>query len=477
MNFLRGRTPFLTLLIVALTAGTLSLPTPVSAAATDLTYFRNLEPIRKVMELIKSDYVEENIDEQKLIYGAINGMLGALEDPYTRFMEPKNYKEMQVETQGEFGGLGIVITVKNKALTVISPMEDTPAKRAGVRAGDVIIKIDGKDTTDMALNDAVKLLRGPEGSKVTIVVVREDDKDTHEFTMTREVIKVPSIKYWVIKPNIGYIRLTQFIQTSSEDLEKALLALEKAKVNAVILDLRNNPGGLLTAAVEVSRKFLPKGDIVSIKSRDGEKNTYQSFYASHPLLPLVVLINEGSASASEIVAGALRDNKRAVLVGQKSFGKGSVQTVIGLNDGSALALTTALYYTPCGESIHKKGITPDIVVELPKLNDEQRKEIAKAYEEEEKQRAKIEKATDTAVIASLTAALKPTGFIEPPDSLTKGAIQDYVQNPYDSQLQRAVDVLKSMQIVGPILKQMPDLPAAPPAEKGSGTASDSSKGG
>ncbi|HOY65701.1 MAG TPA: S41 family peptidase [Candidatus Ozemobacteraceae bacterium] len=438
--------PFIALLIV-LVAGA------AGASSTNITYFKSVDLIRKVMELIKSDYVDENIDEQKLIYGAIEGMLGTLDDPYTRFMEPKSFKEMQTETQGEFGGLGIVITVKNKVLTVISPIEDTPAFRAGIKAGDMILKIDGKDVADIALHDAVKLLRGPEGTKVTINVIREGDKEAKDYTLIREIIKIPSIKFWVIKPNIGYIRLTQFIQTSAEDLEKAMIALEKEKVSSIILDLRNNPGGLLTAAVEVGRKFIPKGDIVSIKGRDGEKSTYSSFFQSHPMLPLVVLINEGSASASEIVAGAIKDNKRGLLVGRKSFGKGSVQTVISLNDGSAMALTTALYYTPSGVNIHKKGIEPDIDVELPKLTEADREEITKAIEAEEKQQKLADKASPTAEIASGTPVASPTaavaslsGFIEPPDSLSKGSIQYYIVNRFDTQLQRAVDVLKSAEI-------------------------------
>lgn len=229
------------------------------AASTNLTYFKSLDLIRKVLELVKSDYVDENIDEQKLIYGAIEGMLKKLDDPYTRFMEPKNFAEMQTETQGEFGGLGIVISVKDRMLTVISPIDDTPAARAGIMAGDMIIKIDGKDVIDVALHDAVNLLRGPVGTKVTITVMREGQKDTKDYELERQIIKVPSIKYWTIENEIGYIRLTQFIQTSSEDLEKALIALEKHGVKSIILDLRNNPGGLLTAAVDVGRKFIANG--------------------------------------------------------------------------------------------------------------------------------------------------------------------------------------------------------------------------
>ncbi|MBF0407743.1 MAG: S41 family peptidase [Candidatus Riflebacteria bacterium] len=471
----------------------------VSASSTNLSYFKSLDLIRKVMDIIKSDYVEENIDEQKLIYGAIEGILKTLDDPYSRFMEPKSFKEMQTETQGEFGGLGIVITIKGKLLTVISPIEDTPAFRAGIKAGDSILKIDGKDVTDIALHDAVKLLRGPEGSKVTITVLREGEKSTKDYTLVREVIKIPSVKYWVVKPDIGYIRLTQFIQTSSEDLEKAMIALEKHKVTAIILDLRNNPGGLLTAAVEVGRKFIPKGDIVSIKGRDGEKNTYSSFFQSHPLLPLIILINEGSASASEIVAGAVKDSKRGILLGKKTFGKGSVQTVISLNDGSAMALTTALYYTPSGVNIHKKGIEPDIEVDLPRISDAERQEIVKTIEDEEKRaHDESKKATGTASGTAVESTATPTstiaspsspassaapvkqlepeadasnddttvsaepasstaevaslsGFIEPPDSFTKGSIQYYVINKYDTQLQRAVDILKSANVFLPLV--------------------------
>ncbi len=437
--------------------------TAASATSTNLTYFKSLDLIRKVLELIKSDYVEENIDEQKLIYGAIEGMLKKLDDPYTRFMEPKVYKEMQVETHGEFGGLGIVISIKDRMLTVVSPIDDTPAARAGILAGDMIIKIDGKDVIDIALHDAVKLLRGPVGTKVTITVLREGQKDTQDYEIERQIIKLPSVKYWVISPHIGYIRLTQFIQTSSEDLEKALIDLERNGAKSIILDLRNNPGGLLNSAVEVGRKFIPKGDIVSIRGRDGEENTYSSFFKYHPLLPLIVLINEGSASASEIVAGAVKDNKRGLLLGKKSFGKGSVQTVISLNDGSAMALTTALYYTPSGVNIHKTGIQPDIEVELPKLEKDQQEEIKTAVEKDQDYLMKLSNSSDTVEISSGTIIIhkennasetyKLSGFVEPPDSFTRGKLQEFVINPYDSQLQRAVDILKSAEVFLPMMNE------------------------
>lgn len=457
-----------------------SATTALQASSTNLTYYKSLDLIRKVLELIKSDYVEENIDEQKLIYGAIEGMLKKLDDPYTRFMEPKSFKDMQVETQGEFGGLGIVISIKDRMLTVVSPIDDTPAARAGVMAGDMIIKIDGKDVIDIALHDAVKLLRGPVGTKVTLSIIREGQRESKDYELTREIIKLPSVKYWVIEPHIGYIRLTQFIQTSSEDLEKALIDLEKNGAKSIILDLRNNPGGLLTSAVEVGRKFIPKGDIVSIKGRDGEENTYSSFFKYHPLLPLIVLINEGSASASEIVAGAVKDNKRGLLVGRKSFGKGSVQTVISLNDGSAMALTTALYYTPSGVNIHKSGIKPDIDVELPKFDESKQEEIRKAIELDQKYLQKLsnahnaasheqekenKNATDTVKVELSSGTItvytadgasethKLSGFIEPPDSFTQNRLESFVLNPYDTQLQRAIDILKSTEVFLPLMEE------------------------
>ena len=474
---------FRSIIILGVASGLLFIlsQSTANASSTNITYFKSLDLIKKVLELIKSDYVDENIDEQKLIYGAVEGMLKKLDDPYTRFMEPKSFKEMQVETQGEFGGLGIVISIQDRMLTVISPIDDTPAARAGILAGDMIVKIDGKDVIDIALHDAVKLLRGPVGSKVVISILREGERESKDYELEREVIKLPSVKYWVIAPNIGYIRLTQFIQTSSEDLEKAMIELEKNGAGAIILDLRNNPGGLLTSAVEVGRKFIPKGDIVSIKGRDGEENTYSSFFKYHPMLPLIVLINEGSASASEIVAGAIKDNKRGLLLGKKSFGKGSVQTVISLNDGSAMALTTALYYTPSGVNIHKSGITPDIEVELPKLDESKQEEIRKAVELDQKYLQKLSNAHNikkpagevaSATVTATTSAIlkvelssgtinvttangsesyKLSGFVEPPDSLTQGRLEQYVINPYDTQLQRAIDILKSTNVFMPLM--------------------------
>ncbi|NLM16997.1 MAG: S41 family peptidase [Candidatus Riflebacteria bacterium] len=459
---------------ILLFAGVILAISNVFAASSNLTYFKSLDSIRKVMELIKSDYVEDKVDEEQLLYGAIEGMLKKLDDPFTRFMDPKTFQEMQTDTQGEFGGIGILITKKGTFLTVISPLDGTPAAKAGVMAGDKIVKIDGKDVIDIQLDDALKLLRGPVNTKVVITVARDGVKKTFDFELERKIIKVASVKYWLIEPDIGYIRLTQFIQTSSEDIEKALIALEKHGVKSIILDLRNNPGGLLSSAVEVSRKFLPKGDIVSIRGRDSEPSTYSSFFKSHPLLPLIVLINEGSASAAEIVAGAIKDNKRGLLLGKKTFGKGSVQTVIALDDGSAIALTTALYYTPSGVNIHKSGIEPDVEVDLPKYDESKQESYKEAIEKDQAylQMLKNASITNTETPASYTAELsdgkilinykdgktasetyKLSGFVEVPDGLVTGKIENYVANPLDEQLKSAVNLLRSVKVFMPVLAQ------------------------
>lgn len=435
-----------------------------NATSTNLGYFKSLDLIRKVIEIVKSDYVDENIDEQELIYGAVEGILRKLDDPYTRFMDPKTFKEMQTETQGEFGGLGIVISVQNRMLTVVSPIDGTPAARAGVMAGDMIIEIDGEDVIDIALHEAVQLLRGPVGTNVTITVVREGAKDSVEYELTREIIKVPSVKYWTLEDNsIGYIRLTQFIQTSAQDLERAMIALQEAEVKSIVLDLRNNPGGLLTSAVEVGRKFVPKGDIVSIKGRDGEENTYSSFFQYHPTIPLIVLINGGSASASEIVAGAIRDNGRGILVGENTFGKGSVQTVISLNDGSAMALTTALYFTPDGTNIHEDGITPHIEVKMPTLSQKQQDDMRKAIEKDQKFLRKLSNAGENGELKKGIIIIRKenepdlkhelSGFVDTPDSFERDEIQQFVVNPHDMQLQRAIDILRSAEVFVPLMQK------------------------
>jgi carboxyl-terminal processing protease len=314
--------------------------------------------------VIESNYVKD-VSAKELIYGALDGMVSAL-DSHSSFLTPEQHKQLKADAAGEFGGLGIKVTLKDNILTVISPLEGSPADKAGISPGDKIIKIDGNSTKDFSLDNAVELLRGVPGSVVKLTVIKDTDQSVKDFEIKRAIIKVDSIKQaMVITDRIGYIRIADFQKNTMSDLNKALKQLIKNKMNALILDLRNNPGGLLEASVMVSERFLEKSaDIVSIKGRIEKQNA--AFAARLPKsyvnFPIVVIINKGSASASEIVAGALRDNKRAVVLGEKSFGKGSVQTVIPMNDNSALRLTTSYYYTPSGEVIHEKGITPDIIV-------------------------------------------------------------------------------------------------------------------
>jgi carboxyl-terminal processing protease len=295
-------------------------------------------------------------------------------------MPPEVYREMQIETEGRFGGLGIEITIRDDILTVVSPIEGTPAFRAGIEPGDQIVKVDGESTKDMSLVDAVKKLRGPEGSAVTISVLRKDFAEPKDFTLTRAVIQIKSVRWKKLPDDIGYIKLRSFQKTTSEELADALHDLDEQHVRALVLDLRNNPGGLLEQAITVSDEFLEPGKlIVYTKGRLAGQNMkgFSKNERAYITQSMVILINEGSASASEIVAGALQDLGRATVMGTQSFGKGSVQTIIPLSDGSGLRLTTAKYFTPKGREIQGKGITPDVVVEeakAPQAEDEQSKQ-------------------------------------------------------------------------------------------------------
>jgi len=326
--------------------------------------YKELRIFSEVLSLIQSHYVEE-VQPDKLVQGAITGMLRTL-DPHSSYMPPDIFKEMQVETEGSFGGIGIEITMKDDQLIVVSPIEGTPAYRAGIKAGDRIIKVDGEPTKGMSLMDAVHKMRGPSGTKVTITVYREGWEEPKDFVITRAIIKIKSVKWKMMEDGIGYIRITNFNKNTSKELKQAIRALKKAHFRKMILDLRNNPGGLLDQAVAVSDFFVKKGElIVYTKGRTKGQNLRFTSRGKgdHIDCPLVVLVNAGSASASEIVAGALQDLGRALIIGTKTFGKGSVQTIIPLSDGSALRLTTAKYYTPKGRSIQDKGIIPDIEVE------------------------------------------------------------------------------------------------------------------
>jgi len=326
--------------------------------------YRELEIFAEGLAIIEGKYVEEKTAED-LIYGAMRGLTMSL-DAYSQFLTPDDYKNLLVETEGKFGGLGIEITIRNGLLTIISPIEDTPAWHAGIEAGDIIIKIDDELTKDITLNSAVKKLRGDPKTEVTITILREKSRKVEDITIVRDIIKIKDIKRpTILEDGIGYVKIGEFRETTSKDLSKALKELEKEGLKALIIDVRNNPGGLLNSAIDISSKFLEDGKVVvSTDSRTEEKRVYKSvpFGKKYLDIPLVVLINMGSASGSEILATALRENNRAILLGETTFGKGSVQTILPLSDGSAMRLTTSRYYTPADKSIHEKGVEPDITV-------------------------------------------------------------------------------------------------------------------
>jgi carboxyl-terminal processing protease len=318
----------------------------------------------EVLEKINKEYVDD-VDPSKSMDAAINGLLQSL-DPYSAYMTPESFESMQTETSGEFGGLGIEVGMEAGVVKVISPIDDTPASKAGLKAGDYIVKIEGTQVQGKTLTEAVELMRGPVGSSLEITVRRKGKKKAIIFNITREIIKVQSVKSKILNDSVGYIRLTSFNENSSQQIKKAILKFNKNKnLNSFILDLRNNPGGLLSQAIKISDFFLENGEIVSTKSRRASEN--RKWFAKKGDLidgkSMIVLINYGSASASEIVAGALKDHKRAIIIGENSYGKGSVQSIIPLKNKGAIRLTISKYYLPSGKSISEIGITPDIEVE------------------------------------------------------------------------------------------------------------------
>ena len=338
----------------------------ISSAREGDSIYKELRLFANVLDIVQKNYVEK-VPARKLIYGAIDGMLRSL-DPHSSFMKPDEFKELQIETKGSFSGIGIEITIKDGILTVIAPIEGTPADRAGLKANDKILKINGKSTKNIDLMKAVKLLRGKKGTKVTISIFREGWHELKDITMVRDVIPIRSVRYHLIEKGYGYVKIRNFQENTSKELKDALDKMEAMDggLKGLILDLRNNPGGLLDQAVKVADEFLDHGLIVYTKGRLKKQDMKFEARPDHGThsYPIVILVNQGSASASEIVAGALQDHKRAIIVGEPTFGKGSVQTVIPLENGAALRLTTALYYTPSGRSIQAKGITPDIEVPL-----------------------------------------------------------------------------------------------------------------
>jgi carboxyl-terminal processing protease len=400
---------------------TLSLGGSVASKGTESSAtYEQLRLFTEVLSIVQNQYVDE-VPPKDLIYNAIKGTLRGL-DPHSSFLDPESYKEMQVETSGSFGGLGIEITLKDDILTVVSPIEGTPAYRAGLLTGDRIIKIDGLSTKDMQLPDAVKRMRGKPGTKVTITIVREGLTEPKDIDITREQIRVHSVRTQELGNGIEYLKLRQFQEQSSHDLEAALDKFAKDGMKGLVLDLRNNPGGLLTSAVEVSEKFIEDGKlVVYTEGRVRNQNMRFSAHAKKPItnLPMVILVNQGSASASEIVAGALQDYGRAMIVGTQTFGKGSVQTIIPLSDGSGLRLTTAKYFTPKGRSIHGKGITPDIVVEVPKEQQAQARDRLPSTDplEDLKKDVQLQRALDVIKTMQIMDRQQPSA--EPPHALNK----------------------------------------------------------
>jgi carboxyl-terminal processing protease len=405
--------------------------------------YEELKTFSEVLTQVQKNYVDET-KVKDLVQGAIRGMLSTL-DPHSAYMTPEMYKEMQVETKGEFGGVGIQIGVKENRLAVIAPIEGTPAHRAGIKAGDFITKVNDESTKDLTLMDAVQKMRGPKGTKVNLTVQRDGTADPLQFTLVRDTIKIESVKSKLLD-NIGYVRLTQFQEATGRDLSKALKQFKEQKVQGTVLDLRNNPGGLLTAAVEVSEQFLPSGKlVVYTKGRESKKDEW--FAKGKDQMedaPMIILVNEGSASASEIVAGALQDWGRAVIVGTTSFGKGSVQTILPLGDGSGLRLTTAKYYTPKGRSIQSTGITPDIVVKVQPVAVAKAGEGKAGEKEADPKAAKPPVAKDQPVPNGKpedpTHKNETTPTPPPLDAAGEPALEQ------DVQLQKAVELLKSWKI-------------------------------
>ncbi len=398
--------------------------------------YQHLRLFSDVLNLVQDNYVEK-VGSKELIYGAINGMLKDL-DPHSSFMKPEEYKELQVETKGKFGGLGIEITIRDGVLTVVAPLEGTPADRAGIEAGDQIIKIDDAPTQDMSLTEAVQKMRGQKGSKVKLTILRKGAKKPMEFDLVRDMITIQSIRAKTLEPGYGYIRISSFQSGTANDLRNALEQLEKQNqpMLGLVLDLRNDPGGLLDQAVEVSDEFLDEGLIVYTGGRlESQKMRFEAHKNSNPHnYPIVVLVNSGSASASEIVAGALQDHKRALILGEPTFGKGSVQTVIPLNDGSAVRLTTSLYYTPSGRSIQAKGIEPDILVKrdvAQKKEDGESKEIQRIREKDLPKHMELDESKDGDNVGSMR----------------EGNLDAQKMLESDNQLRRALDTLKSYKIM------------------------------
>ena len=449
----KNRSRILILLVVAvliMALGSWSTLRAKNTALENPDVYQYLKVFSDVMSIVQDNYVEK-VDQKKLVYGAVTGMLREL-DPHSSFLKPEDYKELQIETKGKFGGLGIEITIRDNILTVVAPLEDTPADKAGILANDQILKIDDQPTQDMSLMDAVQKMRGAKGTKVKLTIIRKGERKPLDFDVVRDIISIQSVKSRSLEPGYGYVRISSFQSGTSSDLRKALDQLESENpgMQGLVLDLRNDPGGLLDQAVEVSDEFLDEGLIVYTGGRlESQKMRFEAHKNTKPhSYPIVVLVNSGSASASEIVAGALQDQKRAIIMGEQTFGKGSVQTVIPLNDGSALRLTTSLYYTPSGRSIQAKGITPDILVkrEIPKTEDGnpgddmlrvREKDLNRHMENPKADRPGTSKPDTSKPDTSKPDASKQEGTQLDPKKLAE----------QDNQVRRALDLLKGYKIM------------------------------
>lgn len=405
---------------------------PTPAPKHDADTYRELDLFGEVFERVRADYVDKVSDEH-LIEAAINGMLSSL-DPHSSYMNAKDFAEMQVQVQGEFGGLGIEVTMEDGLVKVVSPIDGTPAAKAGLKPGDLIVAIDGQPVSGMSLNDAVEKMRGPIGSEIKLII-RRGAQPPFNVAIKRAVIKVQSVRSNLIDNDVGYIRISSFNEQADSGVHAAMKSLmDKShnKLAGIVLDLRNNPGGLLDQAVAVANDFIPQGEIVSTRGRhpdDAQRFDAKSGNDISKGLPMVVLINGGSASASEIVAGALKDHHRAVLLGMRSFGKGSVQTIIPIEGRGAIRLTTALYYTPSGNSIQDRGITPDFVVLPPRSQREPQADI-------------IHEADLKGAINNPGGPLKAAANQKSPEANIDPLL---IGTPKDSQLTAALDRLKTEQ--------------------------------
>ncbi len=467
---------FVAAALILMLAGTFVLLTTGILIGQEVSHgksdtYEELKAFTQALELVRRNYVE-NPDSKELMEGALRGMIAGL-DPHSSYMSERQFKEMSVDIKGEFTGVGIQIGMKNQQLTVIAPIEDTPGFRAGLAAGDKILKINDEWTRDLAIDQAVDKMRGPRGTTVRLLIQREGWDKPKEFKIVRDVIKVQSVKSKMLEDNIGYVKLIQFQGQTVEELEKALKGLEAKGMKKLVLDMRNNPGGILDASVDVSGKFLPKDSLVVYLQ--GRQKTDRKDYltgATEPprTYPIVILVNTGSASASEIVAGALQDSKRALIVGTQTFGKGSVQTVFPLENGGGVRLTTAKYYTPGGRSIQNVGITPDVEVKLPTVTVKEAKE---AKDGEQPVHVMVRE-------KDLERHLKNDTMKDDGKKKEHGAggagEEDFAmemmpkEDKDDIQLQKAVEVLKTATTASDVFKNIPaavkkEIPATVKKEK------------